>query len=258
MQPINVTVLSLLLARACGMDHDSLREIGVGALLHDIGKLELPDRLRWRDPKFSAAERRLYEDHVAKGSLLSDRMGLSAPVRTIIEQHRELDDGSGYPAGLRGEMLAPTARIVALVNYYDNLCNPGDSARALPPHDALAVMFAKMRSQFDTSTMATFIRMMGVYPPGSVIQLPDSRYAISIAVNAARPIRPRVIVYNPDGCPEDALILDLEAMPEVGVRHSLKPTQLPRAAFDYLSPRSYVGYFLEHPVESREPRVAAS
>lgn len=253
---LNVSVLSLLLGRACGLDEASLRHIGVGALLHDIGKLELPDRLRLRDPKFSAAERQVYETHVEKGVALAQRMQLSDDALAIISQHHEMDDGSGFPAGAKSGEIALGARVVALVNQYDNLCNPGNASLALTPHDALAVMFAKMRNRFDATTMATFIRMMGVYPPGSVIQLTDSRYAMSVSVNASRPLKPRVIVYDESMPPEEAIVMDLESVPEVGVRRSLKPIQLPRAVFDYLSPRKRLCYFFERSRDGGETRAA--
>lgn len=249
---LNVTVLSLLLARSCGLDEAALRAVGTGALLHDIGKLELPDRLRWHDPKFSAVERRLFEDHAIKGVALAERMSLGPDVCAIIAQHHERDDGTGYPAALAGTAICAGARIVALVNQYDNYCNPGNPAQALTPHDALAVMFAKMRTRFDAATMSTFIRMMGVYPPGSVVQLTDSRYAISVSVNASRPLKPRVIVYDDSTTPEDALVIDLEATPDLGVRRSLKPVQLPRAVFDYLSPRKRMCYFFERSRDGHE------
>ncbi len=244
LHPLNCTVLSLLLAKACGIV-DGLHEIGLGALLHDIGKIELPDRMRWRDQNFSSAERRLFQEHVGHGLALAERMGLSPSVREIIGQHHEYADGSGYPNALIGERIAQGSRIVALVNQYDNLCNPGKPAAALTPHDALAVMFARMRAQFDPATMAIFIRMMGVYPPGSAVQLTDGRYALSVAVNAARPLKPRVLVHDPAVAPEDALVIDLEQQGQPGVQRSLKPAQLPRAVFEYLSPRKRMCYFFE-------------
>ena len=67
----------------------------------------------------------------------------------IIAQHHELADGSGYPKGLKGEQIDPAARIVSLVNYYDNLCNPADLAKAMTPHEALSLMFAQRRAKFD-------------------------------------------------------------------------------------------------------------
>lgn len=242
---LNVTVLSILLGRACGMDETQLNHIGIGAMLHDIGKLDLPDRLRWADDPVSAAERRLYQQHVQSGVAIGQKMGLPAGALAILAQHHEHADGSGYPGALKGGAITPEARVVALVNQYDNLCNPGNPAQAMTPHDALAIIFARMRTHFDAATMAIFIRMMGVYPPGSVVQLTDGRYALSVSVNPMRPLKPRVVIHDPAVPPEQALIIDLETMPELGVQRALKPLQLPRAVFDYLSPRKRMCYFFE-------------
>jgi len=254
---LNVTVLSVLLGRACGLDEATLKHIGVGALLHDIGKLDLPDRLRWADDPVSPSERKIFQQHVNGGVAIATRMGLAEQAVQIIAQHHEHADGSGYPAMLQGEAISPGARVVALVNQYDNLCNPGNPAQALTPHDALAIMFARQRGHFDATTMAVFIRMMGVYPPGSVVQLTDERYALSVAVNPMRPLKPRVVVHDPEIPPEQALILDLEDYAELGVQRSLKPLQLPRAVFDYLSPRKRMCYFFERSRDLTEGVVAA-
>lgn len=90
-----------------------------------------------------------------------------------------------------------------------------------------------------------FIRMMGVYPPGSTVQLTDDRYALVVSVNSARPLKPRVMVHDPRVAKEEALILNLEEMPDLGIRRSLKPQFLPRASLDYLSPRARIAYFFD-------------
>ena len=95
--------------------------------------------------------------------------------------------------------MTMAARIVALVNRFDNLCNPHLLARALTPHESLALLFAQWRSQFDTSILSAFIKMMGVYPPGSVVQLTDDRYGLVMAVNSARPLKPSVLVHDLGG-----------------------------------------------------------
>lgn len=91
--------------------------------------------------------------------------------------------------------------------------------------------------------------MMGVYPPGSVVQLTDERYALVVSVNSSRPLKPRVIVYDTRVPKNEALILDLEQNPALGIRRSLKPSGLPRAAMDYLSPRQRICYFFERSVD---------
>ena len=242
---INVTVVSLLLGEACGFDELALHELGLGALLHDIGKIDLPDRLRYSREHRSAAERQIYQEHVAYGIALARNMGLPPEVQTIIAQHHEHVDGSGYPKRIKNAALSPAARIVALVNHYDNLCNPGNPALAMTPHEALSQIFTLRNERFDAPTVNTLIRMMGVYPPGSVIQLTDDRYALVTSVNAQRPLKPRVIIHDRQVPREDALVVDLADHPEVGIRRSLRPLQLPRATYDYLSPRTRICYFFE-------------
>jgi len=253
---INVSVISLLLGKTLGLDAAQLDILGGGALLHDIGLIALPERLRWMDSQFSSAERRLYQEHVAHGVAIGTRMKLPPEELAIIAQHHELADGRGYPQQLSGEQIAPLARIVALVNLYDNLCNPGNPAQAITPHEALALIFAQMRNQFDNKVLMPFIRMMGVYPPGSVVELSDGRMALVVSVNAARPLKPNVVVYEPRVPRDEAMVEDLEQTQELGIRRSLKPLQLPKAAFDYLSPRQRICYFFERARNAREIEFA--
>jgi putative nucleotidyltransferase with HDIG domain len=242
---MNVAVVAMLMGRSIGMDGEELADLGVGALMHDIGKLELPERLRHPDEQFGAGEVQAYRQHVNLGLALAQRMGLSDGAQMVLAQHHEFADGSGFPNQLAGERIAPAARLVALVNRFDNLCNPLHGARALTPHEALSVMFAQSRSKFDLTLLNVFIRMMGVYPAGSVVQLTDDRYAVVVSVNALRPLKPRVLVHDPAVPRDEALYLDLEATPELGVRRSLRAAQLPPSALQYLAPRQQTAYFFE-------------
>jgi putative nucleotidyltransferase with HDIG domain len=242
---INVTVIALLLGKAMNLDAGELGDLGTGALLHDIGKIALPERLRWKDEQFSHAERHMFEEHVMHGTGFARAMKLPERVQTIVAQHHEFADGRGYPRKLAGDAIAPLARIVALVNHYDNLCNPGNPTQAVTPHEALSQIFAQMKRQFDPAVLTMFIRMMGVYPPGSVIELTDGRHALVVSVNSSRPLKPQIVIHDPRIPRDEALVDDLELLPELGIRRSLKPLQLPKAAFDFLSPRQRICYFFE-------------
>lgn len=242
---INVTTISLLLGKAMGLDVARLNDLGIGSLLHDIGKIALPERLRWRDDNFNNAERHLYEEHVARGIEFARAMKLSAPALAVIAQHHEFADGRGYPRKLAGDAIDPLARIVSLVNHYDTLCNPANPAQAVTPHEALSLIFAQMKKQFDMGVLMPFIRMMGVYPPGSVVELSDGRFALVVSVNSSRPLKPHIVIHDPHVPRDEALVVDLEDAPELGIRRSLKPLQLPTAAFSYLSPRNRICYFFE-------------
>jgi HD-GYP domain-containing protein (c-di-GMP phosphodiesterase class II) len=252
---LNVAVIALLMGRTFGMSRDEMMDLGVGALMHDVGKIQMPDRLRHADEAFTSAEVNAYREHVATGVTQGRRMGLSAGALLVLAQHHEQADGTGFPLKLGIDRLSTAARIVALVNRYDNLCNPPQIARALTPHEALSMLFAQSRSKFDATVLNAFIRMMGVYPAGSVVQLTDDRYAMVTSVNSSRPLKPRVLVHDPKTSREDALFLNLETTPDLGIRRSLAPNKLPRDALEALSPRPRVAYFFEAaPVEARQAR----
>lgn len=242
---INVTVLSLLLGKAFGLGGLAIHDLGLGALLHDVGKIDLPDRLRYDCEQKSSAEQQLYRDHVGYGVAIGRSMGLATEVLAIIAQHHEHADGSGYPARIANDRMSPAARIVALVNRYDTLCNPANPALTLTPHETLSQIFAHARDRFDAATVNALVRMMGVYPPGSVVQLTDDRYALVVSVNALRPLKPRILIHDAGIPREEALEVDLADHPALGIRRSLRPLQLPRAVIDYLSPRIRVCYFFE-------------
>ncbi|MCA6215304.1 DUF3391 domain-containing protein [Ideonella sp. B7] len=242
---MNVTVVSLLLARSLSMAAPDLLDLGTGALLHDIGKLALPERVRLPREDFTHAEQALYRDHVAQGVLQGQRMGLKAGALLVLAQHHEYADGSGFPRGSKLDSQSVPARIVSMVNLYDNLCNGALPSQSLTPHEALSRMFAQSRSKFDVAILSGFIRLMGIYPPGSVVQLSDDRYATVTAINAARPLKPRVQVYDPSRSSSRAIHLDLETTPDLGIRRSLRADQLPAAAADCLAPRLRVAYFFD-------------
>lgn len=248
LHPINVMVISLLLGRSLGMKSAELHDLGVSALIHDLGKLKLPPNLRQPTPSMIPMERSRYETHVGESVAFAMRMGLTDAVLTAISQHHEMADGSGFPLRLKGPALSRNSQVLALVNRYDRMCNPANGVDALTPHEALSVIFAQLKARFDSVVLGAFIRMMGVYPPGSIVQLVNDRYAIVASVNSSRPLRPKVIVHDSRVPKDEAPILDLETMPELGIRRSLKPAQLPRDALDYLSPRQRICYFFERAV----------
>ena len=150
------------------------------------------------------------------------------------------------------DRMTPLARIVALVNRYDNLCNPPTATKALTPYEALSLLFAQAQAKFDTGILAAFIKMMGVYPPGSVVQLTDDRFAIVVGVNSSRPLKPRVTVFDPRVPPEEVCAIDLERHPNLGIRRSLRPAAMPTTTQRLVLPRARVAYYFEPVSEVRE------
>ncbi len=242
---LNVSVISLLLARALALGPIEMADVAVGALMHDIGKLSLPTHVHHVNEHMALADRNAYRDHVRLGVMLGSRMGLSVGAMQVIAQHHESADGHGFPASLKLERMSTAGRIVALVNRYEELCNPHIAAMALTPHLALAQLFTQGQGQTDVAMLTAFIRMMGVYPAGSVVQLTDERYALVTHVNSTRPLKPRVLVFEPDLPREKALLVNLNEQAKLGIRRSLPLAQVPKRAREYLQPAPCVTYFYE-------------
>lgn len=242
---LNVSVLSMILGRELNMPAEVVKTIGIGALFHDIGLNEIPGKILNKTEPLTKAERDFRELHCQYGHEIGKTAGLPPGALGIIMQHHENFDGSGYPRKLKGEAIDPLARIVAIANAYDNLCNPTSFVHALTPHEALSLMFAQQRSRHDPRLLQAFIRFMGVYPPGTVVGLSNDALGLVIKINSARPLKPIVIVYD-EGIPRhEAMILDLDEEPDINVSRAIRPAQLPPAVFDYLSPRKRVSYYFD-------------
>jgi len=243
---LNVTVLSMMLGRQLGLDAEASHMLGMGALLHDIGKLELPSKVLLKPPPLTRPEQQLLEMHTLYGKRMGEKLMLDDDVLRIIYEHHEHCDGSGYPQQLREASIGRLSRIVCIANHFDNLCNPVDPRVALSPHEALARMFLpQYRVRFDDVALKAFIRCMGVYPPGSLVQLEDERYALVLGMHPTLPMKPTLIVYDPAVPKEEALIVNLEAEPKLAIASSMRPSQLPPAALEYLNPRQQLTYYVD-------------
>lgn len=244
---LNVSVLAMMLAKQLGLPKEEVKELGFGSLFHDIGKIEIPDKVLLKTTALTKAEQHLLEQHCAYGEPIAKKLGLSKKATDIVTQHHECLDGSGYPRRLAGESISPLARIVAIVNTYDNLCNRPNPADSLSPYAALSHMFAHQRKQLDNGPLGVFIRCLGVYPPGTVVRLSDGTLGLVVAVNASKPLRPSVLIHDPEVPSSEAVILDLEFETELNIAECLKPMQLPRDALEYLAPRRRMTYYFDLP-----------
>ena len=163
----------------------------------------------------------------------------------VIEQHHEMFDGSGYPRHLRGDAIALSARIVAIANFYDELCNPLNITQALTPHEALSTMFARLRGKFDPKLLQVFVRCLGVYPPGTIVQLSNGVIGMVATINTAKPMKPMIVLYDAEIPREEAILVDMDGEVDVNIAKAIRPAQLPREIYVYLSPRKHVSYYFD-------------
>jgi putative nucleotidyltransferase with HDIG domain len=251
--PLNVTVLALMLAKSLDMTAEDARQLGLAAVFHDIGKAEIPDRILLKTDPLTRAEQTLVEQHCEIGARLALQAGLSKQVASLILQHHEHADGSGYPKRLTGDQIDFLARLLVIVNTFDNLCNPVNPTAALTPYEALASMFSTQRKKFDPDLLKLFIKSLGVYPPGSIVLLSNDVYGIVISVNPNQPLRPYVLLHMPGAPREAPMVVDLRQEPTLNIRQCLRPEKLPQEVSDYLSPRKRISYYFNtDPSQSRE------
>lgn len=241
---LNVSILAMLIGKALKLPRPLLEALGAGGLMHDIGKIRVPSNILRKTDKLTKAEENIFNLHGKYGAELIKKYGKQAPeVAIIAEQHHEMMDGSGYPAGLKGKEIAIPARIVAIVNTYDNLCNHPDIAKSLTPHEALSLLFSKLAEKYDKTIIQHLVRLLGIYPPGTVVELSDGGIGMVITINAKELLWPSILLYDEEIPRHDAVIVDLSEDKTLNIVKSLRPVQLTQAVYTYLSPRERVSYF---------------
>ncbi|EPR39803.1 metal dependent phosphohydrolase [Desulfovibrio sp. X2] len=243
---LNVSVLCLMIGKACGLPAEELKAVGVGAMFHDVGKNRIEKKIL-RNPHPTKAELQLIHMHPKYGLELAAKAGgFTDPSLAVIFQHHERLDGTGYPSRLSGTKIHVGARIAAIADIYDNLVNNPDQQKAVTPHQAMSFMFAKLKTKLDMQIFANFIRCLGIYPPGTLVQLSNEVLGMVIAVNQKNPLKPSLLIYDPEIPKEEAIIFDMEEDPDLQVVKSIHPGQLPPEIFAYLNPRSKVTYYMDH------------
>lgn len=242
---LNVALLGMMVARQLKAPARLVQGVGLAALFHDIGELEVPDRIRRKTEPWTRAEQQLMQQHVEHSVQLAQKLGLPPETVYAIGQHHERANGTGYPAGLNLAQLPLISRILAVVDTFDEACNPAVVSRALTAHEALSSMFGQHSGLYDPLVLNTFVRCMGVYPPGTVVQLSSGQRAIVVSVNTTKPLRPVVLVHDPVVPKQEALVCDLEHAPELSITRALRPEQLDEAERSYLAPRVRTTYFFD-------------
>lgn len=242
---LNVATLSMMLAKNLNLTAAQIKTVGIGALFHDIGKIKIPSQILRKTTALTAPEQNLLKLHTKYGVELvglTDNFPLEA--WPIVEQHHEYIDGSGYPKGLKEPQIDALAKIVAVVNAFDNLCHPLDINNSRSPHHALSYMYRTMKGKLPEREMKVMIKMMGVYPPGTIVLLSDQRLGIVMSVNSDSLLCPNVLIYDADIPRLEAPIITLEP-DKLSINKVIKIQSLPQQVAEYLNPRAQVSYHIQ-------------
>ncbi|MBE0617581.1 MAG: HD-GYP domain-containing protein [Proteobacteria bacterium] len=190
---LNVAVLSVQLGRALGLVRRELLHLGLGAVLHDLGKVRVPEALLQKPGALTPEEFAVIKTHAAHGA----QMILAAPslpdaAAAVALNHHERQDGSGYPRGLRGIRIGKFGLISALADVYDAMTTNRPYREGTPPHVALREIYAGRDVLFHPLYVRRFIQCLGIYPVGTPVRLDDGVMALVIRQNPGQPLRPWV------------------------------------------------------------------
>lgn len=242
---LNVAVIAMMIGRANGYSAAQLKELSFSALFHDIGKIKIPTAILRKQAPLTEPEINYLKLHTKYGvDLASQIEGFPEVARVVIAQHHELRDGSGYPKGLKGDEINEFAQIIAVANAFDNLCHTPIVSEQKIPYTALSHLYKNCKHLYKEENLNILIKFMGVFPPGTVVQLSNNMVGLVISVNASHLLFPNVLVYDPSVPRTQAPIIDL-ASKDIKIVNAVHPSKLPEKIKEYLNPRSRISYFFD-------------
>ena len=191
---LSVCILSISLGRHLGLPRETLLELGFGAFLHDIGKMHIPDSVLNKPGQLTAQEMEIMRKHPEFGVEIvdgSERVPVSS--RNVVFSHHERLDGSGYTEGVAGGQIHPLTHIVSVCDTYDAIISQRPYKKASSPVNATAALYRGRGRFFEPELVDRFIRCIGIYPIGSLVELSTEEVGVVVATNEER-LRPKVLV----------------------------------------------------------------
>lgn len=196
---VNVAILSIITAKAIGLSKEEIRDIAMGALLHDIGMAKIDSDILFKFNKLSNREKEIMKKHTEYGyDMVRDDLSISYITKQIIYSHHELLDGSGYPRGLSGQEILETTMITTICNMFDIMTNDRGNNTKIPIYKALEVLSSMAIKKIDLRIFSKFAENIAVYPIGTGVLLEDGRKGIVVDVHRSCPTRPIIRIFESD------------------------------------------------------------
>ncbi len=187
----NVCVLSTITGVSLGFNKEKLKQLALGAILHDIGKVKIPNEVLNKPSKLTPEEYEIIKQHSRHGyEILKKSMELSTYASYIALTHHERYNGTGYPLGLKGDEIHEFSRIVAIADVYDAMTSDRVYKKRSNINDTVEYLVGMGHHQFDYEIVRNFIEHISIYPSGSCVSLNTGQIAIVVDVNKKYPNRP--------------------------------------------------------------------
>lgn len=194
---INCGVLVCGFALYIGLNRETVQEMTLGALLHDIGSARVPKAILDKMGKLTISEMSVVKKHVFWGVELAKREGFSSPIIVdMLVNHHERIDGSGYPRGIKDKKISKLSRITAIIDVYDAMTGDRPYKQGELPLAAMRHLL-KEKEKFDPELVQQFIKYLGIHPVGSLVELSNEKLAVVLESNRVDPLKPKVkVIYS--------------------------------------------------------------
>ena len=215
---LDVCIYSLITAKAMNLNNEAIVDLGMGALLHDVGKTKIADQILLKQGSLTDVEFEEVKKHAKLGyDIVIKIPGIKPNIARIVLQHHERCDGSGYPRNLKGGEISRMAKIVAIADIYDALTSDRVYCKKVLPHEAAEFLLCTSSSLIDPEIAQVFIKNIAIYPPDCQVRLNTNEIAIILDSNVKMPLRPLLkIITDKHGNPlKTPFQCDLQSHPHI-------------------------------------------
>jgi len=190
---LRVGILAIAFGRFLDFNEHDLELLGLCGMLHDVGKAKIPDDILNKPGRLSRIEFDIMKEHAQFGKdILLEYDGVEKLIIDTAHYHHERVDGKGYPEQVNAAYLHKYIRMVSIVDVYDAITSARPYKDGSPAFDALKILFSERGKHFDNDLVEAFIRMVGIYPPGTLVEMTNGEVGIVVSANADSRLRPKV------------------------------------------------------------------
>lgn len=191
---VNVSILAIAIGKRLGLSAEAMNSLGLGGLLHDIGKMMVPEEILNKPGKLTPEEFEVIKLHPEYGYEYLRGYDFQSEVLQAVRFHHEKSDGSGYPFGLVEKDIPRNARIISITDVYDAVTSERVYHKGMMPSEALKLLFSWSGKHFNDTLVKFFISIMGIYPVGTLVALDTNELAIIYEPTKNEPMRPKVLL----------------------------------------------------------------